>query len=238
MPYLTEDTMAAGDLVAVTSRHWFGAVELPGEPTEHAALMLVPDVHATDTRARRPLHQVRYTGHWSLIHTPTGHAVSPRYGLPLEWLRRFARLVATCGVDWHTVEGDTRLVTHPQHMVVRSLGEHVLRCWLAAAPVGPGQSVSWQSNADGYTSLHCSNTWCEDDMFAGEPAVLADGEGDEARLHPDEDRAELEDLARSTGWSQRAEFGGSYWLCETCTQGHQPPAEPIVGRLRHRLGEQ
>lgn len=213
----------------VGQSHWFGLAELPGESVDSPALRIVPDVDAVRATGETR-HRIRYTGYWNLVHVPTGHALSVSHWLPLPWLRRFARLLAT-GIDWQQVDGDPNRIDHPQYMVVRALGDHVLDCWRRGVPVGPGIGTSLHVDVDGYSSMRCGNRHCDDESsFPGHPAVLLgmgeDGQ-DEARSHDIED---LSDLARCFGWSQLDESGR--WLCETCTQTHQPAPRHIARRIR------
>lgn len=215
----------SGSLEPTGQERWFGTTELPGEPTEHPALRIVPDVHA----APAPLssgnrHQIRYTGGWSLVHVPTGHAI-PSDGMPLAWLKRFARLLATCGIDWHQVTGDTAHVDHPQHIAVRAIGAHVLDCWVRGVPVGPGIGITLRADADGDTRMYCGNRHCETEFTDGEPAQLIGvGEDGQDEAHSS-DVDELYEIARESGWR---DLGHGLWLCETCAATHQPAPEHIA----------
>jgi len=214
----------------VGQRHWFGTTELPGEPTGHPALRIVPDVHVTPAPlSSGARHQVRYTGGWALVHVPTGHELSAGHWLPLEWLRRFARLLATCGIAWDQVDGNPTLIDHPQNIIVRAIGAHVLDCWRRGVPVGPGVGVTLRTDADGDTRMYCGNRHCEDEFTAdGEPAQLLgmgeDGQ-DEARSR---DFDELFEIARDMGWR---DLGQGLWLCDTCATTHQPAPPHIAQRL-------
>lgn len=228
----TDRLGGTGTLQPVTQTHWFGTTDMPGEPTGSEALRIVPDVRAELTRpgADGPVqrHQLRYTGSWSLLHTPSGSELSAGHWMPLVWLRRYARLLAECGIDWQHVTGDPGRVDHPQHLIVRTLGAHVLDCWRRGVPVGPGLGVSLHLDASGVAGLQCCNRHCEDDLQA--PAVLSgmgeDGQDDARTADVDE----LYDLARYSGWARLGESG---WLCEACAVGHQAAPERLAGRLTY-----
>lgn len=230
MPYLTTDRLAAtADFVPVEQGHWFGTTELPGESTEHGGLRIVPDVHAEPMRGAR--HQVRYTGYWSLIHIPSGTDLSAGHWMPLPWLRRFARLLASCGIEWDQITGDPRRIVHPQNIIVRSIGAHVLDCWRRGVPVGPGIGISLHADVDGYMRMQCANRHCEDDFAVhGHPTVLGgmgeDGQDDALSRDLDE----LLEIARECGWSKLSDTGP--WLCEVCTASHQPAPKHIARRFQ------
>lgn len=235
--YLPTDRLArTGDLAPVQQHHWFGTTELPGEPTDHPALRITPDVHADQAPLRTRAgvhHQVRYTGYWALIHVPTGCEVTAEHWLPLEWLRRFARLLAVSSIDWDRLTGDTRLVTHPQHTAVRKVGERVLNCWRRGVPVDDRLLASLSVDDEQRYGLSCANPRCEDDFAVdGHPAILtgAGEDGQDEVWVPEHQLGELYDAARICGWSRLD--GSDHWLCETCTATHQPAPEHIARRLR------
>lgn len=232
MRYLTVDRLAAaGDFEPVEQRHWFGTTELPGEPTGHPALRITPDVHADQAPLRTGVHhQVRYTGYWTLIHVPTGHAVTAGHWLPLAWIRRFARLLATSSIDWDRLTGDTTLVTHPQHATVRTISERVLDCWRRGSPVAARLLASLSVDQDQYYGLSCANPQCEDDFAVDDPpaSLTYDGpDGQDELSMPEHQLGELYEFARTCGWSRLAD-GSDHWLCETCTGSHQPAPEQIA----------
>lgn len=213
-------------LDTAVARQWFGEITLPAEPTAHEALVIVPDVD-TDLRPDGP---IGFSGGWRLIHRHTGHPISPRYALPVTWLRRFARLLADTGIDWAAITGEIDHVTHPQHLLVRVIGDHVLRCWLAGSPVSPWRTVSLHGDSRGTFHLACANPACADG-FDG-PAVLCEDteDGDAHTLTGDPD--ELGSLAEERGW--RA-LDGSSWLCADCAFAHRPPSPEVAASLRHVL---
>lgn len=162
---------------------------------------------------------MRYTGDWALVHVPTGHELSAGHWLPLAWLRRFSRLLATCGIDWNGVEGDLSRVDHPQQIIVRAVGAHVRDCWRRGVPVGPGIGVSLRADFDGDSRMYCGNRHCEDEFAPGEPALLLGmGEDGQDEAHS-RDLDELCGIARDMGWR---DLGHGRWLCAVCSASHQP----------------
>lgn len=211
----------------VEERHWFGTATLPGEPTAHPTLMITPTAR---TELRDHDRQLRFTGGFSLIHTLTGHEVTAGFQLPLEWLRRFARLLATTTIDWNHLTGDTRLVTHPDHATIRDIGEYVLNCWVRGTPVATQLLASLTVDDEQYYGLSCANPHCEDDSI-GFPAVLIGfGDGQDEIQVLEHQLDELYAHARACGWSRLDDR--EHWLCETCTSTHQPAPEHIARRVR------
>lgn len=189
-----------------------------GEATSHPDLRIVPGVDEAG----------RYTGTWRVRHVPSGQYIPTRRGgatMPVQWVRRFAHLLAACGVDWSTVEGDLSRVQHPQTVLIRAMENYVLECWHRGAPIGPGFVPSFYAESDGRFRMRCTNPQCED-PYAGwhsrGTAVLADGteddDGDEIEIVGEMD--ELAETAWEYGWAPVDEHGG--WLCATCVATHQP----------------
>lgn len=208
--------------------HHLGQVALPAEPTASPALALVPAVEVYCLGHRQ---QIRYSGVWSLVHT-TGHALTPPGLFPLVWLRRFAHLLATSGIDWEQVTGDPSVVTHPQYVVVTAIGEYVADCWRQGIPVTPGAGVALcGSDLDGW-QLYCSNRGCE--HGEGTPVLLQhySEDGDEIEVVADT-IAELQAVARDAGWEPRPR---DRWLCADCAASHQPrgdqPCDGLAGLAR------
>lgn len=216
---ITDRLSRAGRLAPVRQDHWFGTVALPGEPTDDPALRITPDVHIESDPADRG-YRMRYTGHWRLVHVHTGCEITAGRRLPLPWLRRFARLLATSGIDWCRLTGDTMRPAHPKYAVVARIGEHVLDCHHRGVPVDDRLLSSLVDDGQRY-ALSCANPHCEDEFTRPDPAVLAcagDDGRDELWVTKD-DLDELYDAARTCGWRRLDEH---HWLCETCTATHQP----------------
>lgn len=215
--------MSVPALVPTPQQHYFGLTELPGEDTEHPALRIVPDV---DLVRHGHARRLRFTGSWRLLHAPTGHGVGAEHGMPLPWLRRFARLLSESDIDWDQLQGDTRLVGHPQHVTVAEIEGRVLGCWIRGVPVAPLQD-SLRSSGELF-QLVCANTACEDDCAPGAPLTGAgeDG-GGELAVEPDEVDA-LFEIAGYVGWQHVA---AHRWLCEACRATHEPAPTQVAGRL-------
>ena len=229
---VTTDRPGTGGFASVPQRHWFGVAEVPGEPTAHSALRITPRVHAERApRSRGVRHQLRWSGYWAVIHVPTGNEVCAGHWLPLAWTRRFAHLLATSGLDWDRMTGDTRLVTHPQYAAVRALGAHVLDCWRRGVPVVDRLLASLSIDDDQLYGLSCANPHCEDEIAAdGHPVVLTGGEDgqDELRL-PEHELGKLAEIAFLFGWDRLDDR--DHWLCATCAYTHQPAPPQLAPRL-------
>lgn len=190
-----------------------------GEATSHPDLRIVPMADEAG----------RYTGDWAVLHVPFGEYVPARAGFPLPWLRRFAELLATCGIEWSTVPGDLWSVRHPQTALIRALERYVVHCWHRGVPTAPGFVVSFYSLSDGRFRMRCTNPQCEDpehDGQHGDTAVLAahTEDGDEIEI-----AGAMDDLAETAweyGWRPVDEHGG--WLCATCTASHQPAPQEVI----------
>lgn len=214
--------MKAPALTPTPQQHYFGVTQLPGEDTAQPELRIAPDVYLVGHHRER---QLRYTGSWTLLHVPTGHGVGSEHGMPLPWLRRFARLLGESDIDWNTLTGDTRLVGHPQHAAINEIEWTVLDCWLRGVPVAP-LHVSLR-NSDGLIQLVCANTSCEDDCFPGTPLTGGEDGGEELAVSPPEVEA-LFEVARDAGWQHLDE---NRWLCGACRATHEPAPAPIAGWL-------
>lgn len=216
--------MTTTELLPTPHQHYFGVTELPGEDTEHPALRIAPDVELIRYRHARRL---RYTGSWTLLHVPAGHGVGSEHGMPLPWLRRFARLLSESDIDWNTLTGDTRLVGHPQHAAISETEWTVLDCWLRGVPVAP--LADSLRSSDGLIQLVCANTRCEDDCFPGAPLTGGEDGGDDLAVSPHEVDA-LFEIAEFSGWQC---LGENRWLCETCRATHEPAPAYIAQWLTH-----
>lgn len=225
--------MTTSGFVAIRQQRHFGVTELPGEPTEHPALRIAPEVERVRERGE---FRLQFTGRWALIHEPTGYEVDTDGPLPLPvlWLRRFGRLLAESGIDWDRLTGDTRLVGHPEHARVREVGRTFLDCWRHGVPVDP-LAPSLQADEQGWY-LRCANTGCEDNPE--DPWVLLGGEDgqDDVRV-ADDQTDELCEFARVVGWRRLDDEHAEYWLCVACAARHQPAPAEVLPFLPPRPGQ-